>query len=127
MTKSSTFPKGSFILVVESIPDEMFKISEALKGNDFRVIGAMDGESFARAMKRELPDFIVINVQLTAGNAYDIIHSLKGDDKTKHIKVIAIISAKCEGKAWAAGADDIIKQPVEPLIIVDSIKGFLRK
>ena len=127
MTEGAAFPKRPFILVVESIPDEMYKISEALKADNFRVMGAMDSESFTKSLNRELPDFIVIDVQLITGNGHNILQRLKEDDKTKNIKVIAVTSAEHEDRLWAEGADDILKKPVDPQRIIDSLKRFLGK
>ena len=127
MTEGGTFPQTPYVLVVESDPDAMYKLSEALKGRDFRVMGLMGGEDLSTSVMRELPDFIVVDIQLTAGDGHQILHQIMSDEKTKHIRIIALTTEEDEDRLWGEGADAILKKPASPKLILDTLDDLLEK
>lgn len=126
MTEGGTFPDRPYVLIVESDPDAMYKLSEALKGRDFRVMGIMGGEDLSKSIMRELPDFIVVDIQLAAGDGHKLLKQIKLDEKTKHIRIVALTSEEDEDRLWAEGADATLRKPLSPKLIIDALEEFLK-
>ncbi|MBE9505012.1 MAG: response regulator [Proteobacteria bacterium] len=127
MTEGGTFAETPYVFIVESDPDVMYRLSEALKGRDFRVMGLMGGEDLEKSVIRELPDFIVVDIQLTAGDGHQILNQIRSDEKTKHIRIIALTTEEDEDRLWAEGADVILKKPLSPKLLLDALDDLLKK
>ena len=127
MTEGGTFPERPYVLIVESDPDAMYKLSEALKGCDFRVMGLMDGEGLSKSVMRELPDFIVVDIQLTTGDGHQLLKQIKSNEKTKHIKIVALTTEEDEDRLWGEGADVTLRKPSSPELIIDALEDLSKK
>lgn len=125
--KDNTFSDNPYILVVESNPDEMFKISESLKRDGFRLIGAIDGEAAVENLEREVPDMVILDIHLSGGDGDMILDKIRGDDRTKGVKVIAMTASGEESRVLEGGADAILKKPVEMESLLSTVKSILNR
>ena len=77
----------------------------------------MDGESGVAMAQQELPDLILMDVQLPKMSGLDATRVLKADPRTAHIPVIVITSFALSGdreKAAEAGAANYLAKPYSP-------------
>ena len=119
---------GKTILYVE---DNEFnrKIVRRLLGDpSYRLIEAEDGESGVAQAFQELPDLILMDVQLPKMSGLDATRILKADSRTGHIPIIIITSFALSGdreKASAAGADSYLAKPYSPRELLALVRQFL--
>lgn len=126
MTEGGTFPEKPYIIIVESNPDEMYRLSQALRSRDMRVQGVSDEKDLTRLISRELPDLIVLDVQLATDDGHEILRHIRVDESIKRVKVVAVTASDEEMKLWAEGADAIVKKPVSQEAFIVAIDRLLR-
>jgi|GEM_PF-1368621 len=95
---------------------------------DSGLIEAVDGEEGVKTALAEIPDLILLDIQLPKLSGYDVARQLKADQSTKEIPIIAITSYALDGddsKALEAGCDDYIAKPYRPNVLRERLAKFL--
>jgi two-component system cell cycle response regulator DivK len=116
------------ILYIEDNEYNRKIVRQLLSRTAHRLIEAVDGESGVAQAQQELPDLILMDVQLPKMSGLDATRILKADPRTKHIPIIVITSFALSGdqeKAAAAGADDYLAKPYSPRALLALIRRFL--
>ena len=104
------------VLYVEDNDDNVYMMKmqfEMLEG--FELLTAEDGESGYAKAKAEMPDIILMDLDLPVMNGWDVTRRLKDDAATRHIPVIALTAHAMAGsreQALAAGCDDFDTKPI---------------
>jgi len=115
------------VLVVEDNPDNMITI-KAILGPSCAVIGAYDGKQGLDKAVSILPDLILLDMSLPVMDGFAVVKTLKSDDRTKGIPVIALTAQAMKGdrkKILAAGCDDYVSKPVDPDIIMKTLAKWV--
>lgn len=118
------------ILLIEDEEDiaALIKLQADISGYKLHV--EMDGVNGYRALEREKPDLVLIDIMLPGQNGLDICRKMKHNPELKNIPVI-IISAKNEELdivlGLELGADDYVAKPFSPKILFSRIKAVLRR
>jgi CheY-like chemotaxis protein len=93
------------------------KLAKALlRGEDFRILEAVDAESGIQLVREERPDLILMDVQLPGMDGLTATSIIKNDPSLKRIPVLVLTSYAMAGdaqKAKAAGCDSYIAKPIE--------------
>lgn len=116
------------ILLVED--DEMNRdmLKRRLLRKKFDVVEAVDGEKALAQVRAEKPDLILMDMSLPVIDGWTATATLKADDETKAIPVIALTAHAMAGdrdKALSAGCDDYDTKPIEFKRLLGKIKGLL--
>ena len=77
-----------YILVVEDNPRNQRLVDMVLRRH-YRLSLAEDGEQALAAVERELPDLILLDIQIPKIDGLEVARRLKGDPKTREIPIIA--------------------------------------
>jgi len=118
------------ILLVEDEEDiaALIKLQAEISGYKLHV--EVDGINGMRAIEREKPDLVILDIMLPGQNGLDICRKMKNDPDLKNIPVI-IISAKGEELdvvlGLELGADDYVAKPFSPKVLFSRIKAVLRR
>jgi two-component system alkaline phosphatase synthesis response regulator PhoP len=118
------------ILLVEDEEDiaEIIKLQAELAG--YKVVVESDGLNGLRAVAREKPDLVVLDIMLPGLNGLDVCRKIKSNPDTKPIPVI-MISAKSEELdvilGLELGADDYVSKPFSVKILLSRIRAVLRR
>jgi CheY-like chemotaxis protein len=105
------------ILYVEDNDDNVYMLKmrfETLEG--FEMIVAEDGEVGCQKAVAELPDIILMDLDLPVVDGWQAIRRLKADHRTNKIPIIAVTAHVMEGsreKAMATGCDEFDTKPIE--------------
>ena len=105
------------ILYIEDNDDNVYMLKirfELLDG--FEVLVAGDGEVGCAKAAAELPDIILMDLDLPVIDGWEATRRLKSDQKTRHIPIIALTAHAMSGsreKALAAGCDEFDTKPVD--------------
>lgn len=115
------------VLHVEDNPSNRKVVLHILRSVDVALMETTDGESGLAAAARELPDLILLDMHLPGVSGYEVVASLKADDRTRHIPVIAVTSDAMAGdEARArAGCDDYVAKPYRPHQLLEAIRRHL--
>ena len=116
------------ILYIEDNEYNRKIVRQLLSRTSYRLIEAVDGESGVAQAQQELPDLILMDVQLPKMSGLDATKVLKADPRTGHIPIIVITSYALSGddaKAKAAGADAYVAKPFSPRALLTTIRRFL--
>lgn len=120
----------SRILLIEDEEDiaALIKLQAEFLGYKLHV--EVDGAHGLRAIEREKPDLIILDIMLPGENGFDICRKVKYHPDLKEIPII-MLSAKNEELDIALGlelgADDYISKPFSPKIFFSRVKAVLRR
>jgi two-component system alkaline phosphatase synthesis response regulator PhoP len=118
------------ILLIEDEEDiaALIKLQAELSGYKLHV--EVDGINGYRAIEREKPDLVILDVMLPGENGLDVCRKMKNDPALKTIPVI-MLSAKAEEfdivLGLELGADDYVPKPFSPKVLISKIKAVLRR
>lgn len=118
------------ILLVEDEEDiaDMIKLQGELAG--YKILVETDGLNGLRAVEREKPDLILLDIMLPGLNGIDLCRKIKNNPDYQHIPII-IISAKSEEidvvLGLEIGADDYVCKPFSLKILFSRIRAMLRR
>lgn len=106
----------------------LIKLQAEVSGYKLHV--EVDGVNGYRAVEREKPDLVILDVMLPGENGLDVCRKLKANPETKGIPVI-ILSAKGDELdvvlGLELGADDYVSKPFSPKVLFSRIKAVLRR
>ena len=117
------------ILYVEDNDDNIYMLRmrfELLEG--FNVLVAEDGVSGVEKAAAELPDVILMDLDLPVIDGWEATRRIKGNAATRHIPVIALTAHAMPGsreKALAAGCDEFDTKPIEFDRLIQKINSVL--
>jgi len=103
------------ILVVEDNPDNMTLAVLLLESAGHTVLRAIDAEAGLTLARDELPDLILMDIQLPGMDGLEATAFLKRDAATCAIPVIALTALAMKGdeeRIRAAGCDGYIAKPM---------------
>jgi two-component system, cell cycle response regulator DivK len=116
------------ILIVEDTEDNRRILRDLLTAAGYDIVEATDGGRGVEAARTELPDLILMDIQLPVIDGYEAARRLKADPATRHIPVVAGTSYALsgdEGKALAAGCDGYVAKPFSPRKILSLVRQML--
>jgi two-component system cell cycle response regulator DivK len=116
------------VLYVEDNEYNRKIVRQLLGRSSYRLIEAVDGETGVALAQQELPDLILMDVQLPKMSGLDATQALKADPRTSHIPIIVITSFALSGdreKAMNAGASSYLAKPYSPRELLALVRQFL--
>jgi two-component system phosphate regulon response regulator PhoB len=118
------------ILVVDDEEDILELVKFNLLKEGFSVITALTGEEAIKAVLREHPDLIILDLMLPGLNGYEVCRLLKNNPDTAAIPIVMLTAKDAEGdelRGWEMGADDYITKPFSNKILLARVKNILKK
>ena len=103
------------ILVVEDNGDNMFLTVMLLESAGHTVLSASDAEAGLTLARAELPDLILMDIQLPGMDGLEATGLLKQDAATRLVPVLALTALAMKGdeeRIRAAGCDGYIAKPI---------------
>ena len=115
------------ILNVEDNEYNLKIVRQLLSRTSYRLIEAVDGEQGVATAHYELPDLILMDIQLPKLSGLEATRQLRADPKTAHIPIIVITSFALSGdseKAKDAGASAYLAKPYSPRELLQMIRNL---
>lgn len=97
-------------------PTNLKLVSDLLQFEGYAVLKAEDAEIAQELLRSTLPDLILMDIALPGMDGLTLTRKLKADDKTKHIRIVALTAFAMKGddqKALDAGCDGYITKPID--------------
>jgi two-component system NtrC family sensor kinase len=117
------------ILVVDDRPANRYSIVHALRRSGFAVIEAESGRE-ALELAKQVPAAILLDVKLPDILGYEVCRRLKSNPRTSHIPVLQLSAAFVDNEsrvyALESGADAYLTQPVEPNVLIATVKSLVK-
>ena len=92
-----------------------------------RVLRASNGTDAIAAARREKPDLIFLDAEMSGMTGIDVCRVLKADSHLGHHPVVvAVGTVDQEQASRRAGADEAIRKPFDESVIFDTLRHFLQ-
>ncbi|MEI9966477.1 MAG: response regulator [Candidatus Moraniibacteriota bacterium] len=106
---------------------EIYQVS--LKGADFEVVTAADGEQGLVVIKNERPDIILLDLQMPIMDGFEVLKKLDKDPELSRIPVVILSNVDDEMAFKKAGKFDtrfyMIKALTSPQKVIETISEVL--
>jgi DNA-binding response OmpR family regulator len=116
------------VLIVDDDPVIVRLLEVNFEMEGFTVRMASDGQEGLDVARAEHPDVVVSDVMMPKLSGIELVGGLKADPSTASIPVI-LLSAKAQASditaGLAAGADDYVTKPFEPLELIERVLKLL--
>jgi two-component system, cell cycle response regulator DivK len=116
------------ILYIEDNPDNRLLVYRVLKADGFIVHGVPDGPSGLKFVHDQVPDLILMDINLPHVDGYTMTARLKEIESLAQVPIIALTANVMKGdreKTIAAGCDGYIQKPINVDRLADQIRAFL--
>lgn len=115
------------ILIIDDNPGDLDFLVELLEGFDVRTV--LDGSSALEAVHEEIPDLILLDINMPDMNGFEVCKALKSQEESNSIPII-FLSARSDVdnivKGFEMGGVDYITKPYLPKEALARIKTHLR-
>jgi two-component system KDP operon response regulator KdpE len=113
------------ILIVDDDPDVRLGLHVRLKANLYDVVFAADGIAAISEARKRMPDLIILDLGLPAGDGFSVLDRLKANLSLALIPVI-VVSARDRNanreRALKAGARAFLQKPVDNARLLSLIR-----
>ncbi len=116
------------IMVIEDNEQNMYLCTFILKSHQHDVIQARSGREGIEMTKANLPDLIILDIQLPEMDGYAVAREMKKDPAICKIPIVAVTSYAMTGdreRALAAGCEGYIEKPINPETFMQEITQHL--
>jgi adenylate cyclase len=120
---------GPLILVADDRVDNVQVLQHLLALEGYQVLGAYDGQEALDGIRRNIPDLVILDLDMPILDGYEVCQELKADPATAGIPVLMVT-------AWAApdqrvrglqlGAEDYLVKPYDTRELIERIKARMR-
>jgi two-component system phosphate regulon response regulator PhoB len=118
------------VLLVDDERDLLSVLDFNLRAAGFETILATRGEEALLALKRRIPDLVLLDLMLPDIPGTEVCRRIKAEPRTKHVPVV-MLTAKGEEVdrvvGFELGADDYVTKPFSVRELVLRLKAILRR
>ncbi len=118
------------ILLVDDEADILEFLSYNLKKEGFQIITANDGIEAVEIAKIHNPDLIVLDLMMPRMDGIETCQMIRSNEKIANA-IVVFLTSRAEDYSQVAcleaGADDFIKKPVRPRVLIAKINSLLRR
>ena len=118
------------ILIVDDEKDILEFLSYNLKKEGFSIYTASDGLEGLEKTKKIKPDLIIVDLMMPKMNGIEMCENIRNDKKLGNV-IILFLTARSEDytqiAALDSGADDFLKKPIKPKLLISKVKSIMRR
>jgi two-component system cell cycle response regulator DivK len=118
------------ILYIEDNPDNRLLVRRVLEAEGYQVVEAEDGIRGLDHIQSEVPDLVIVDINLPEMDGYEVTMRLKQLPGMQTVPIIAMTANVMKGdreRTLAAGCDGYIPKPINIDTLPAEIARFLRK
>lgn len=121
---------GPRILYIEDNFENRILVKRVLEVEGYVVLEAGDGPSGMRIAEQEVPDLILMDINLPEIDGYEVTARLRQVPALAHVPIVALTAYVLKGdreRSLAAGCDGYIQKPIDVDLLPAQIAAFLRE
>jgi len=118
------------ILLVDDEKDILEFLTYNLEKEGYNVVTADNGKKALEIAKRILPDLIILDVMMPEMDGVSTCIEIKKHPKLSDVLILFLTARSEEYSELAgfdAGADDYIKKPIKPKLLISRVNALLRR
>jgi CheY-like chemotaxis protein len=117
------------ILIVEDTPENRKLFRAVLRLDGAEVLEASSAQQGIEIAGRELPDLILMDIQMPGVDGLEATRRLRADARTSSIPIIAVTASVMERdrhQTLEAGCDGHIAKPIDPSTFGSQIAAYIK-
>ena len=118
------------ILLVDDEKDILEFLTYNLEKEGYNVVTADNGKKALEIAKKILPDLIILDVMMPEMDGVSTCIEIKKHPKLSDVLILFLTARSEEYSELAgfdAGADDYIKKPIKPKLLISRVNALLRR
>ena len=116
------------ILIVDDEPNIVLSLEFLMKRAGYSVKTAGDGEAALQALKGELPNLILLDVNMPKRNGFEVCQLIRDNPEWNDVRIV-MLTAKGRDvereKGLSLGADGYITKPFATKEVVETVQTLL--
>ncbi|MDH4232362.1 MAG: response regulator [Nitrospirota bacterium] len=116
------------ILIADDEPNIVLALEYLMKNEGYEVQTVTDGEDALRAIEKNRPDLILLDIMMPNLDGYEVCQRIRSDPSMKDIVIIMLTAKGREverEKGLALGADFYISKPFSTREVVKKVREIL--
>jgi chemosensory pili system protein ChpA (sensor histidine kinase/response regulator) len=122
--------RRTFALVVDDSITVRRVTQRLLERNGMRVLTAKDGVDAISLLQDNLPDIILLDIEMPRMDGYEVAAHVRSDPRLKNIPIVMItsrVSEKHRARAIELGVDDYLGKPYQENQLLDAIEPLVNR
>jgi two-component system NtrC family sensor kinase len=123
-----TATQPSRVLLVDDMEQNRYVLSRILLHAGLEVEQCTTGKEALERVKSN-PSLVILDVKLPDISGYEVCRRIKADPATRSVPVLQIsasfMSNESKVQALEAGADGYLTHPIDPAVLVSTVKSLL--
>jgi chemosensory pili system protein ChpA (sensor histidine kinase/response regulator) len=119
---------ASTVMVVDDSVTVRKVTGRFLEREGFNVITARDGVEAMKLLQDQLPDVMLLDIEMPRMDGFEVARRVKGNDELKKIPIIMITSRtgkKHRDRALALGVEQYLGKPYQEETLLNAISAFI--
>ena len=122
--------RRTFALVVDDSITVRRVTQRLLERNGMRVLTAKDGMDAVSLLQENMPDIILLDIEMPRMDGYEVASHVRNDPRLKHIPIVMItsrVSEKHRSRAIELGVNDYLGKPYQESQLLDAIEPLVSR
>jgi twitching motility two-component system response regulator PilH len=128
-TKAGGLRSMAKVMVVDDAYSELQVMETILRSVGHDVLTYLDGEQLEEKIVKERPDVVLLDIVMPKRNGFEVLRSLRKDERTKQTRVVVVSSKNQESdRVWGMrqGADEYLPKPFTSEQLLTIVRRFLK-
>ena len=117
------------VLYIEHDDDNLYMLKMRLERvDDFEVVTSNDSEQGCKLAATERPDIILMDLEMSDADYWEVVGRLKKDAPTRHIPIVGVSAYALDSereKAISSGCDEFTAKPIQFESLVATIRRLV--